>query len=103
MENNADNKEQPQKQIVFLWAGIMILAGILMVLWQTLIRGSGTISDYIAQSVGGLGMTAIFSFIIGITPYLIFKKHISRAGWIIFSISFLLVSIATLIGVFYRN
>lgn len=103
-----EKNEQPQKELknkkVLLYSTIIIVIGIALSLFQTLIFGVGSfMEDYIFQAIGGLIGNISLAFIIGLIPYFILKKWFSRLGLIIFSISFLLVSIITFLGNLYRG
>ena len=106
-EQNKNNeqkiKEEPKKESAPFWTNIIIIMGVLLVLWQTLVRGSGAVSDYIVQVLGGLTMTAFLAFAAGLIPYLVLKRHFHGAKQIVFSASFLLISIITFLGTLYRN
>lgn len=102
MENTTKAEKSKDSKTPLL-VNIAILAGVLSVLLQTFIRGSGTIVGYIFQALGSTAMTAFIALIIGFIPYLFLKRYIKKAKLIVFSISFLLTSIITLLGIIYRE
>ncbi len=78
---------------------IIILIGILLILLQTLLTGSGNIIDFIFHALGVLVLPALIAYV----TYLLTAKKTREFRLNISSITFLLISIASLLGLIYRN
>ena len=104
-EKNNNNHQQNNRKfegIPFLEI-VIIVVGFLLLLLRTFMMGSGYFIDYIFQVLGGLIATIFFAFIVGIVPYFILKRYFKKAKLVVFSLSFLLINIITLISFLYRE
>ena len=102
MENSIVQQEQ-KNRVKPWWVNIVMLAGPLVVLIQTFLLGSGDVGDFISQALGALVMTAIMAFIVGLIPHFFLRQRINRPKLVIFSITFLLISVISLMGNLYRG
>jgi len=86
------------------WVYIIIIIGVLVSLRTTsILHPTPYVDDYIFLALGGLVGVFIGAIIIGFIPIRMLEKRFYKARPIIFSISFLLISIISLLGRIYLN
>jgi hypothetical protein len=76
----------------------VLVVGSVSAVIQALIKGTGSLPDILAQSIGSLFFVCFLTLLVGYIPYLIFRSKIKNAAIIIYGVVSILLGVLSTIG-----